>query len=135
MRIRLITTLAGTIATAMLLAILAGCGGTPTETLPEPDYAGAITDTTLQGLSENDLEKYTRHGNADFKAAVTQEDMDKALDQIGNKLGAYQSKEFRYTEAKDGYTIVHYQAQFANGEVGVRMVFDADRLVAGQWFE
>jgi hypothetical protein len=135
MRIRLITALAGTMAATMLLAILAGCGGAPAETLPEPEYAGAATDVTLQGLSENDLEKYTRYGNAAFKAAVTQEILDEAVEKLGGQLGAYQSKEFRYAEEKDGYTIVHYKAQFANGEIGVRMVFDVDQQVAGQWFE
>jgi hypothetical protein len=131
---RLITVLAAVITAALLLAA-AGCGGTPAETLPEPDYAGAATDVTMQGLSENDLEKYTRYGNAEFKATVTQEMLDEAFAAMGSKLGAYRSKEFKYAESQDGYTIVHYKVRFANDDVGVRMVFDADNKLAGQWFE
>jgi hypothetical protein len=124
------------ILAAILAAALPGCGQSePAATLPEPEYAGAATEITLQGLSENDLEKYTRYGNEDFKAAVTRQVLDAAAAQIGGKLGAYQSKAFSYAEEKEGFVIVHYKAKYTNGEVGVRMVFDEDNLVAGQWFE
>jgi hypothetical protein len=77
-----------------------------------------------------------RHnGNAEFKAAVTPEIFDETAAQVNSHLGAYESKEFLRVEEQQGYTIVHYKAKFANGEVGVRMVFDKDHLVAGQWFE
>jgi len=89
----------------------------------------------LQGLSENNLAKYTQYGNAELKAAVTQEILDKATLQINSQLGAYESKEFLRTEEQGGYTIVHYKAKYTKGEVGIRMVFDKDHLVAGQWFE
>jgi hypothetical protein len=89
----------------------------------------------LKGLSENNLAKYTQYGNAEFKAAVTQEILDPVASQINSQLGAYQSKEFLRTEEQQGYIIVHYKAKYAKGEVGVRMVFDTNHLVAGQFFE
>ena len=98
-------------------------------------YADPATETTLQGLSENNLLKYTQYGNAEFKAAVTQEILDEAATQMSDQLGAYVSKEFLKTEEQDGYTIVHYKAKYSKGEVGIRMVFDKNYLVAGQWFE
>jgi len=98
-------------------------------------YADPATETTLQGLSENNLAKYTQHANDAFKAALTQEIFDATATQISNQLGAYESKEFLRTEEQDGYVIVHYKAKYAKSNIGIRMIFDNDHLVAGQWFE
>lgn len=126
----------GIVIVMLLGVVLPGCGGSePPEPSGEPEYAGVATETTLQGLSERDLGEYTRYGNPEFKAAVTQEILDTAAAQISSQLGAYESKEFLYVEEQDEYTIVHYKAKYEKGEVGVRMVFDANHLVAGQWFE
>jgi hypothetical protein len=120
----------------LLAVVLLGCGESESaEPSGEPEYAGAATETTLQGLSENDLEKYIQYGNTEFKAAVTQDILDTAAAQMNSQLGAYESIEFLYVEEQDEYTLVHYQAKYAKGEVGIRMVFDKDHLVAGQWFE
>lgn len=121
-----------------LFSTFLGCSqstSTSTTTLPEPDYARAATETTMQGLSEDNLAKYTQYGDAAFKAAVTQEVLDKAAGPISDQYGAYESLTYLSTETKDQYTVVHYRAKFAKGEIGVRMVFDQDHLVAGQWFE
>ncbi len=98
-------------------------------------YADPATETTLQGLSENNLVKYTQYANSEFKTAVTQEILKKTADQVNSQLGNYVSREFLWTGEQDGYIIVHYKAKYVKGEVGVRMVFDKDQLVAGQWFE
>ncbi len=131
----------------LLGAALTACGesnsthtSATTDTSPipstlEPAYASEITETVLEGLSQGNLEKYTRYGNAEFKAAVTQEILNTTKVQINSQFGTYQSKEYLSTEEQDGYTIVHYRVKFSKGEIGVRMVFDGDHLVAGQWFE
>ncbi|MBN1176349.1 MAG: DUF3887 domain-containing protein [Dehalococcoidales bacterium] len=137
MRGKLIKVLTGMIAVILLLALVTGCGGdeeTP-EAPGEPEYAGAATEVILQGLSEKDLEKYTRYGNPDFKAAVTQEILDNAAALIEDQYGAYKSIEFLSVEEQEGYTHVHYKATYENGKIGVRMVFDSEHMVAGQWFE
>ncbi len=125
----------------ILLTIVSGataCTSSPSATYEESAvraYADPATETTLQGLSENNLAKYTQNANSEFKAAVTQEILETAADQINSQLGSYESKEFLRVEEQDGYTLVHYKAKYAKGEVGIRMVFDKDQLVAGQWFE
>jgi len=125
-----------------MLLVLTGevisCKADNTETSVESTiraYADPATETTLQGLSEGDLAKYTQCANAEFKAALTQEMFDATAAQINSQLGAYESKEFLSTEEQQGYTIVHYKAKYANAEVGIKMVFDKNHLVAGQWFE
>ena len=125
----------------ILLTILGGavsCQSSSSSDIDESAvraYADPATETTLQGLSENNLAKYTQYGNPEFKAAVTQEILDEAATKISGQLGAYESKEFLRIEEQGGYIIVHYKAKYEKGEVGIRMVFDQDHLVAGQWFE
>lgn len=116
-----------------------GCqSGPPPATIDEGAvraYADPATEVTLQGFSENDLVKYTQYGNAGFKAAVTQEILDRAATQVGSQLGTYESKEFLRAEEQEGYVVVHYRATYTKGKVGVRMVFDGEHLVAGHFFE
>ncbi|MEA3443011.1 MAG: DUF3887 domain-containing protein [Chloroflexota bacterium] len=128
----------------LLLAAVSGviaCSSTPTPTSTTPNvaairaYADPATETALQGLSEHNLAKYTQYANSEFKAAVTQEIRDNTAAQINSQLGSFVSIEFLRTEEQDGYTIVYYKAKYSRGEVGIRMVFDKDHLVAGQWFE
>jgi hypothetical protein len=124
------------ILVVLSVTILAGCGqSTTSQASTEPDYARAITETTLQGLSERDLAKYTEYGNQGFRAAVTHEILDATAVPLNQQLGTFESVEYLSTEEQDEYTIVHYRAKYSQGETGVRMVFDRDHLVAGQWFE
>ena len=127
---------------AMVFAVTlvtVACTTKPTETNDRTSairaYADPATETLLQGISENDMAKYARDGNAEFKAAVTQEIFDALVPQIKSQYGDYESKEFLSTEDYQGYIIVHYKAKFTKGELGVRMVFDQDKKVAGQFFE
>ena len=78
------------------------------------DYADPATETTLQGLSESNLAKYTQNANLKFKAAVTQEILDEAATQMGS--GNYDSKEFLRFEEQEGYIIVHYKATYTESE-------------------
>lgn len=98
-------------------------------------YADPATEVILQGLSENDLDKYIQNGNEAFKAAVTQEMLDELSPRLNEQLGSYLSIDFKKITVKGEYIIVHYKANYDRGEVGVRMVFDENHLVAGQWFE
>ncbi|MCR4394330.1 MAG: DUF3887 domain-containing protein, partial [Dehalococcoidales bacterium] len=90
---------------------------------------------TLQGLSENNLAKYTQYANNEFKAALTQEQFNRVAAQINAQYGSFISIEFLRAEETQGYIVVHYKARYAKGEIGVRMVFDKNHQIAGQWFE
>jgi len=131
-----------TVSLLTLVLVLVGgataCKSSPPSTLDEAavrEYADTATEATLRGFSENDLAKYTQHGNAGFKTAVTQEILDRAAAQVGSQLGTYESKEFLRAEEQEGYVVVHYRATYTRNKVGVRMVFDSEHLVAGQFFE
>lgn len=125
---------------AIVTAVVGACSSTLTPTTnPEVAairaYADPATQTILQGLSDDNLAKYTRYADAQFKAAVTQDMLDKTSAQINSQLGSFASITSSSTEKQGEYTIVHYKAKYSKGDVGVKMVFDQDHLVAGQWFE
>ncbi len=129
------------VLTGNVVACPAGPTASPTPSPTGSDvsairaYADPATQITLQGLSEKDLAKYTQYADTQFKAAITQELLNTTADQINSQLGSFTSIEFQSTEESSGYIIVHYRAKYTKGETGVRMVFDKDHLVAGQWFE
>ena len=125
---------------AVILAIGCKSGSTTSKTISSADsailvYADPATETTLQGLSEDNLAKYTQYGSPEFKAALTQDLLDKTSSQLKSQIGTYVSKEFLSTEQQDIYIIVHYKAKYTKSSVGIRMVFDQNHQVAGQWFE
>lgn len=122
----------------ILIGSSAACTSGPSSDSEESairDYADPATETMLQGLSESNLAKYTQNANSIFKAAVTQEILDTTATQMDSQLGKYTSKEFLSFEKQEGYIIVHYKAKYTKSEVGIRMIFDKDHLVTGQWFE
>jgi hypothetical protein len=112
---------------------------TDPETAAIREYADPATETTLQGLSENDYAKYIQYFNAEAKASLSEQAFAQSVEQINNQLGKYISKSFLSAEEQtiddNAYIIVHYSAKYEKGDFKVRMVFDQNRLVAGQWFE
>jgi type IV pilus biogenesis protein CpaD/CtpE len=128
----------------IVIVILTACTKNPTATPgaepaatanPVQSYADPATEITLQGLSENNYEKYTQFFSQATRAAVTKEVFEKSSTQIQAQLGNYVSKTFLSTENKDNYVIVHYQAKYTKGPIKIRMVFDTNQQIAGQWFE
>jgi hypothetical protein len=116
-------------------------GTTTTTTTPGAEetavraWADPVTVTALQGLSEGSLEKYTQNASAQFKTALTPDTFSKTVAQLNTQLGAFQSVTFLRIEKQGVYIIVHYRAKYDKSDVGIKMVFDQDHLVAGQWFE
>jgi hypothetical protein len=96
-------------------------------------YADSATETTLQGLNENNRAKYIQYGNPDFQAAVTQQVFDSVVAQINGKYGAYISKEFQSTDFQQGYTIVYYKTKYAKADITIKMVFDSNHQIAGHF--
>jgi hypothetical protein len=102
---------------------------------PVQNYADPATETTLRGLSENDYDKYLLNCSPEMKAALTKDAFEKSSAQIKAKYGDVVSCTFLSTENKDNYVIVHYSVKYTLGTLKVRMVFDQNQKIAGQWFE
>jgi hypothetical protein len=61
--------------------------------------------------------------------------LDQVSAQINTQLGTFVSATFLSTETQGQYIIAHYSVKYSKGDAKVRMVFDQDHLVAGQFFE
>lgn len=92
-------------------------------------YANPETETTLQGLSQDNLTKYIQYGDSAFKASLTQAALDATTNTIASEYGTYVSKEFQSSDQQQGYTLVYYTAIFTKGNFTVQMVFDAKHQV------
>jgi hypothetical protein len=102
---------------------------------PVQGYADPATQAVLQGLSENDYAQFMQYCNADMRAALTQEKFSQTSTQLLRQVGPFISLKFLSTETRDNYVIVHYEAKYEKTALKIRMVFDNDHKVAGQWFE
>ncbi len=98
-------------------------------------YADPAAETMMRSFQNSSLAEYVQKGDAQFKAAVSQAVFDQLATPMRGQYGNFVSLEFLSTENQQGYLIVHYKAKFQKGQLGLRMVFDADHLVAGQFFE
>ncbi|MFW6056943.1 MAG: hypothetical protein ACOC9B_06530 [Chloroflexota bacterium] len=67
--------------------------------------------------------------------ALTQELLDDVPGQIESQFGTHVDVEFLSVEMDQRYIVAHYRATYTDGQPGVGMVFDADGMVAGQFFE
>ena len=125
------------LAFSVLLGVVS-CSAKPagtTEASAVRSYGDPAAKAMMQAITDRDLAKYAQYGNAQFKAAVTQAVFDQLAAQMAAQFGKFVSNEFLSTENQDQYIIVHYKAQFEKGQLGLRMVFDQDHKVAGQFFE
>jgi hypothetical protein len=102
---------------------------------PVQVYADPATQAVLRGLSENDYAQFIQYCNADMRAALTQEKFSQTSTQLLRQVGPFISLKFLSTETRDNYVIVHYEAKYEKTALKIRMVFDGDHKVAGQWFE
>ncbi len=98
-------------------------------------YADPAAETMMRSFQDSSLAEYIQKGDAQFRAAVTQAVFDQVATSMRGQYSNFVSLEFLSTENQQGYLIVHYKAKFQKGQLGLRMVFDADHLVAGQFFE
>lgn len=133
----------GFLLAAVLL--LAGCGGPGDSTgTASPAESGGAVDPELDRLTTELIEHLVA---GDYAAAVAGFDptMAAALPaatlastwegQILRQVGAYQEEMYRRQETKDGYDAVIATTRFERDSLDIRVVFDADRRIAGLFFQ
>jgi hypothetical protein len=121
----------------IMLVIIGGLVGCSSK-LPEPDYAGQITETSLQAMSNCDYAAYLANFTPAARAAVTEAVFDPACQQIKDAIGDYIDKEFWKAETENSYTVVYYTASYSDepDEVIVTVYFEeieGEMLIAGFW--
>ena len=114
-----------------------GSSATPTTLASDGimSYATPAAETMMKSFQQKSLEDYVKYADPQFRAAVTQSMFDAIAGQMQAQYGNFVSLQFLSTEEVQGYTRVHYKAEFEKGEIGLMMVFNADHSVAGQFFE
>ena len=138
---KIVRTCLGIVALLLFVAGLIGCGQSkPTESLAEPEYAGAIAESILQAFNTGDYAAYSKHFDEAMKKAMPEATFQDTAALIKQKIGDYISKEFDRTETDDIYTAVIYRSNFSEepGVVTVRVVFletDDNVFVSGLWFD
>lgn len=98
-------------------------------------FADPVAANMMEGLSEADLDKYTGNADQQFKNAINQTTLDSSAATLKAQVGDYISIEYKSWEMSDGYIVVHYSVKYSKATIGVRIVFNQDHLVSGQWFE
>lgn len=115
--------LAFIILAVMTAALAAGCGEpTSTSTPDEPEYAGAITESLLQALiNDEEFETFRGHFAPATQQTITEASFQQTHDQFFSAYGEYMSKEFTGTRenVQDVYTEVTYKAVFGNRPDGI----------------
>ena len=102
--------------------------------------ATPILNNILEGLKNNDYEKYTKDFDLTAKEAITQEAFKKAVDELKSEIGNYVEKKFMGFLNKGQMTLVIWKAKFdqTQDDILVRLVLskrEKQYLVTGLWFE
>jgi hypothetical protein len=121
----------------IMLVIIGGLVGCSSK-LPEPDYAGQMTEEALRAMSDCDYAAYLENFTPDAQAVITEAIFDPACQEIKTAIGDYIDKEYWKTTTENSYTVVYYTANFSDepDEVIVTVYFEeigGEMLIAGFW--
>ncbi len=126
------------------LLLTGGCGGSA-EPPASPTAAssaagvetrlGQLATDLIAALVAEDFEAAVAHFDDRMRQALPAADLAAAWRQVTDQAGPYESELGRRQENTGGYRAVVVTAQFERSPVDVRVVFDADRRIAGLFFQ
>lgn len=132
------------ILAALALALTACGGGGDTATSPATTPAAAATvDPELDRLATEFIDLLVA-GEFETAAATFDDTMTEALppaalartwEQLIGQVGAYRSEVSRRQESTGGYDAVIATSRFERSDLDIRVVFDAERRIAGLFFQ
>lgn len=125
----------GLLILLVIVAGLAACGS-----MEEPDYAGLMTETSLQGMSDCDYDAFTRYLSAEARATVILPEFEASCQEIKDIIGDYIDKEFSKAEIQNSYVVVYYTASYSDepDDVTITVYFqeiDEEMYIAGLWLD
>ncbi len=121
-------------ALAVIPVILAACSGKIITNLPEPEYAGAITENLLLAINAGDYHTFIRDFDESMLKAVSAENFKtQFIAGIQGKIGDYSagSKRFFQASSQAQYTTVVYYSAYS-GDTGAVLVQISFKMVAGK---
>jgi hypothetical protein len=84
-------------------------------------------------LAAGDFEGAAERFDDTMTAAVPPSDLEKAWQGLSD-LGEYKGQTGVKTARESGFDVVYVTCEFTDGSTAVKVVFDAERRVAGLWF-
>ncbi|MFP4364600.1 MAG: DUF3887 domain-containing protein [Spirochaetia bacterium] len=103
------------------------------------NYMDPITNTVLEGFTENDYNKYTKFFDEQMKNAMPESVFKQTRDLIISKIGNHESHELWDILREDQYIIMLYSGKFEKeDDVTIKIVFQEylnSPLVSGLWFD
>lgn len=98
----------------LILSVVIGGLAACSNTIPEPEYARQMTESTAQGMSDGDYAAFTQYLTPEIKAALTEEDFNQVSQQIRDAIGEYIDMEFWKAQPSGEDTLVQYKARYTD---------------------
>lgn len=116
--------------------LLTGCGKELSET--DVPYAGPMLDNILEGIADQDYEKFSKDFSPNMKESVKENDFQALVATLDTKLGEYEERSFsNATQTKSAMDVmlVTYQARYSKeSDVKITMYFsdsNGNKLIEG----
>ncbi|HSV85160.1 MAG TPA: DUF3887 domain-containing protein, partial [Levilinea sp.] len=101
------------------------------------EWSAPIAEGILSGMKNADHNTFVLNFNDQMKSAFTPGEFDAMLNDLGGRLGAYDSHELSGAErVEGGFIAVFYRTRFEKASVTMRVIHEEAEpyLVAGLWF-
>ena len=113
-----------------LIGSLVACA--ETHGVSEPEYAGAMTESLLLAINEDDYATFCEHLDASLGASMTEPAFDELVTTTQAEFGKYVSKEYKWKKKVGYFTQVNYDAEFSNGPDSAAIVKISFHEVGGE---
>lgn len=100
------------IASGILISWLVLISVSSCSSVPEPEYASAVTEQMLQAISQDDYAKFTERFEKNIEKVMPEEGFHGLATEVKARIGSYQAKEFLKAEDSGFSIIVYYTARF-----------------------
>lgn len=115
-----------------LIGSLVACA--ETHEVSEPEHAGAMTESLLLAINEDDYATFCEHLDTSLGASMTESAFDELVATTQAEFGKYVSKEYKWKKKVGYFTQVNYEAVFSNGTDCAAVVKISFHEVEGEIF-
>jgi hypothetical protein len=132
----------------LVLILLSGCSSLPKASPIEGQQreqvlasAEPIADNLFKGMNDADYATFSRDFDTAMKKALDEKAFNDLVQNLGQKIGRYQSRQVEKVEQIQGLDTINYTAQFEkDNPVSVRMILrpatsTTPMQITGLWFD
>ena len=126
------------IISCTLYALCSACQTQPTIQLPNniQELSESMAENVLSSMQNQDYDAFIQDFDENMKNAMHQKAFEQMHASFKDKLGAYQDFSFQKVEIEQGFIVAYFIAQFAKGDVTLRLVLEPQEpyKISGMWF-